>query len=113
MSTDGIDFDFEPSINNYEVSSPSLLSTSVSHSKAASVASSRKSSFSFIANRRGSGSLFKLSSKCDPFKKYGTDIGEYELLEVIGGVDDVSFLYLAKHRTSGDPVALKYTDLTL
>ncbi|TPX61350.1 hypothetical protein PhCBS80983_g01182 [Powellomyces hirtus] len=41
------------------------------------------------------------------------DIQDYELISDIGGVDDISYLYLAKHIPTGESVALKYTDLTL
>lgn len=44
---------------------------------------------------------------------YSTDIRDYELLTDIGGIDDISFLYLAKYIPTGESVALKYTDLTL
>ncbi|KAI9098605.1 kinase-like domain-containing protein [Phlyctochytrium arcticum] len=40
-------------------------------------------------------------------------IQDYELLSDIGGVDDISYLYLARHLPTGEYVALKYTDLTL
>ncbi|KAJ3185245.1 hypothetical protein HDU85_001295 [Gaertneriomyces sp. JEL0708] len=45
--------------------------------------------------------------------KFTNDIRDYELLSDIGGVDDISYLYLARHTPSGQYVALKYTDLAL
>ncbi|KXS10165.1 kinase-like protein, partial [Gonapodya prolifera JEL478] len=44
---------------------------------------------------------------------YSTRIKDYELLSQIGGVDDLSFLYLARHIPTRELVALKYTDLTI
>ncbi|KAJ3159831.1 hypothetical protein HDU86_001483 [Geranomyces michiganensis] len=44
---------------------------------------------------------------------FTNDISHYELISDIGGVDDISYLYLAKHVPTGEFVALKYTDLTL
>ncbi|KAJ3337687.1 hypothetical protein HDU93_000694 [Gonapodya sp. JEL0774] len=46
-------------------------------------------------------------------QRYSTRIKDYELLSQIGGVDDLSFLYLARHLPNGELVALKYTDLTI
>ncbi|KAI8848079.1 kinase-like domain-containing protein [Chytridium lagenaria] len=40
-------------------------------------------------------------------------ISDYELLSDIGGVDDISYLYLARYVPTKEIVALKYTDLTL
>nr|KAJ3422958.1 hypothetical protein HK105_005307 [Polyrhizophydium stewartii] len=45
--------------------------------------------------------------------RFTKDIGDYKLIEDIGGVNDVSYLYLAKHLPTGETVGLKYTDLTL
>ncbi|TPX37032.1 hypothetical protein SmJEL517_g00826 [Synchytrium microbalum] len=45
--------------------------------------------------------------------QYTSDITDYELLHDVGGVDDISFLYLAKFIPTQEPVMLKYTDLTL
>ncbi|KAI8821857.1 kinase-like domain-containing protein [Fimicolochytrium jonesii] len=44
---------------------------------------------------------------------FTNEIGDYELISDIGGVDDISYLYQARHIPTGDPVALKYTDLTI
>eukprot|EP00834_Sanchytrium_tribonematis_P002290 NODE_67_length_25542_cov_1.476831.p11 type:complete len:258 gc:universal NODE_67_length_25542_cov_1.476831:11397-10624(-) len=43
--------------------------------------------------------------------KYTTKIKDYELISPLGGVDDISYLYLS--RFQGTFVALKYTDLTI
>lgn len=45
--------------------------------------------------------------------RYTLDIRDYELINDIGAVDDISYLYLAKHTPTGSLVALKYTDLAL
>jgi len=45
--------------------------------------------------------------------KYSTDIAQYELISPIGGVDDISYLYLALYIPTNEFVALKYTDLTI
>ena len=66
---------------------------------------------SSIARRASISFLFK--SKTELKNKYGCKITDYELLEVIGGIDDVSFLYLARHKPSLDMVSLKYTDLSI
>ncbi|KAI9363425.1 kinase-like domain-containing protein [Zopfochytrium polystomum] len=44
---------------------------------------------------------------------FSANITEYELLSDIGGVDDVSYLCLARFIPTGEYVALKYTDLSL
>ncbi|KAJ3324429.1 hypothetical protein HDV06_006840 [Boothiomyces sp. JEL0866] len=44
---------------------------------------------------------------------YTTSLNDYELLRDIGGVEDISFLYLAKHTPTGKTVTLKLTDLSL
>ncbi len=43
--------------------------------------------------------------------KYTTNIKDYELISPLGGVDDISYLYLS--RFQGLYVALKFTDLTI
>ncbi|KAH9253032.1 hypothetical protein BASA81_009037 [Batrachochytrium salamandrivorans] len=48
-----------------------------------------------------------------PSIKFTNEITDYDLISDIGGVDDISFLYLAKFIPSGETVALKYTDLTI
>ncbi|KNC96523.1 STE/STE20/FRAY protein kinase [Spizellomyces punctatus DAOM BR117] len=53
------------------------------------------------------------SKKSQRRHQYTNDIQDYELLSDIGGVDDISYLYLARHIPTGEYVALKYTDLTL
>ena len=40
-------------------------------------------------------------------------IKDYEILKRSGGVDDISYMFLAKHHISGKKVSLKLTDLTL
>ncbi|KAJ8325610.1 hypothetical protein O5D80_005814 [Batrachochytrium dendrobatidis] len=45
--------------------------------------------------------------------RFTNNIKDYDLISDIGGVDDISFLYLAKFIPSGEVVALKYTDLTI
>lgn len=35
------------------------------------------------------------------------------ILLIIGGIEDISYLYLAKYVSKNDFVSLKYTDLTL
>lgn len=45
--------------------------------------------------------------------EYTNTIKDYELINDIGGVDDISYLYLAKHIPTGSYVSLKYTDLAL
>ncbi|KAJ3224428.1 hypothetical protein HK099_008448 [Clydaea vesicula] len=74
-------------------------------SKHTSFSLSKKSSFNGLLN-------FK-ERKLDPYKKYSTNINDYELISDIGGVDDISFLYLAKQKSTGEIIALKYTDLSL
>ena len=74
------------------------------------------------------GSIFNLKSKSMEFKSFTPRITDYELLEGIGkqkiwqfmkkprnigGVDDVSYLYLAKYKHSQELIGLKYTDLSL
>ncbi|KAI8611561.1 kinase-like domain-containing protein [Chytriomyces sp. MP71] len=44
---------------------------------------------------------------------FSSQIKDYELVIDIGGVSDVSYLYLAKHVPTEEMVALSYTDLTL
>ncbi|KAJ3315164.1 hypothetical protein HDV04_004305 [Boothiomyces sp. JEL0838] len=44
---------------------------------------------------------------------YTPTINDYELLRDIGGVEDISFLYLARHIPTGKTVTLKLTDLSL
>ncbi|KAJ3118159.1 hypothetical protein HK100_000663 [Physocladia obscura] len=44
---------------------------------------------------------------------YSNKIADYELVTDIGGVGDVSYLYLAKYKPKDELVALSYTDLTL
>ncbi|KAI9219359.1 kinase-like domain-containing protein [Blastocladiella britannica] len=44
---------------------------------------------------------------------YQPNIGDYELLSPIGGVDDMSYLFLAIHKPTRTSVALKYTDLSI
>ncbi|KAJ3076506.1 hypothetical protein HDU99_001337, partial [Rhizoclosmatium hyalinum] len=48
-----------------------------------------------------------------PEKTYSPNIKDYELITDIGGVGDISYLYLAKYLPTNEHVALKYTDLTL
>ncbi|KAI8926763.1 kinase-like domain-containing protein [Entophlyctis helioformis] len=45
--------------------------------------------------------------------RFSSNLADYDLISDVGGVDDISFLYLAKHNPTGDMVALQYTDLTL
>lgn len=40
------------------------------------------------------------------------DVGMF-LSSFLGGIEDISYLYLAKNTASGAVVSLKYTDLTL
>lgn len=40
-------------------------------------------------------------------------LSDYEILKECGGMEDISFLFLAKHVPSGHLVSLKLTDLTL
>ncbi|KAJ3234450.1 hypothetical protein HDU81_001406 [Chytriomyces hyalinus] len=44
---------------------------------------------------------------------YSPQIKDYELITDIGGVGDISYLYLAKYIPTEELVALSYTDLTL
>lgn len=75
----------------------------------ASSASSSKSP------RRTSLSNFLAGSKkeVNPYKKYTFNIKDYDLLEDVGGVDDISFLYLARFKPTNELVTLKYTDMSL
>ncbi|KAJ3041661.1 hypothetical protein HDV00_008938 [Rhizophlyctis rosea] len=57
--------------------------------------------------------MFLTSRKHYNHSKFTNSIHDYELLSGIGGVDDVSFLVLAKHIPTGEFVGLKYTDLSL
>ncbi|KAL7746390.1 hypothetical protein RI367_008233 [Sorochytrium milnesiophthora] len=54
-------------------------------------------------------------SRDDKYKSipFTTNIQDYELLSPIGGVDDMSYMYLSRFRPTGDLVTLKYTDLTI
>ncbi|KAJ3019050.1 hypothetical protein HKX48_002402 [Thoreauomyces humboldtii] len=60
-----------------------------------------------------SGLSSKFSKKHHTVHHFTNDIQHYELISDIGGVDDISYLYLAKHVPTGEYVAIKYTDLTL
>eukprot|EP00842_Homolaphlyctis_polyrhiza_P002858 jgi/Hompol1/3573/HPOL_003292-RA len=45
--------------------------------------------------------------------EFSSVITDYDLLADIGGVDEISYLYLARHIPTGEFVALMYTDLTI
>ncbi|KAI9146326.1 kinase-like domain-containing protein [Paraphysoderma sedebokerense] len=45
--------------------------------------------------------------------EFSTNIQDYELMSPIGGVDDISYMYLSRYIPTQDLVALKYTDLTI
>ncbi|KAJ3276239.1 hypothetical protein HDV01_005687 [Terramyces sp. JEL0728] len=44
---------------------------------------------------------------------FSTSLNDYEILKDIGGVEDISFLYLARYTPTGKTVTLKLTDLSL
>ena len=68
------------------------------------------------AQRRGSNfsALFsrKLTAEKD-YKHLTPCISDYEILKRSGGVDEISFMFLAKHLITGKRVSLKLTDLKL
>ncbi|KAJ3191398.1 hypothetical protein HK101_007810 [Irineochytrium annulatum] len=54
-----------------------------------------------------------LRKKAIKVERFSSNLSDYELITEIGGVDDISYLYLARYNPTQELVALKYTDLTL
>jgi hypothetical protein len=48
-----------------------------------------------------------------PLTDLTTKIGDYEIIRNCGGVEDISYMFLAKHSPSALLVSLKLTDLDL
>ncbi|KAI8800100.1 kinase-like domain-containing protein [Cladochytrium replicatum] len=72
------------------------------------------SSKSSKSSKSSASSLYQRSNrKRSDLYRFTTSIHDYELLGDIGGIDDISFLYLARHLPTNEIVALRYTDLTL
>lgn len=66
--------------------------------------------------RRGSNfsNLFTRKTTADKdFRHLTPHIHDYDILKRSGGVDEISYMFLAKHTVSGKKVSLKLTDLTL
>ncbi|TPX44622.1 hypothetical protein SeMB42_g02198 [Synchytrium endobioticum] len=58
-------------------------------------------------------SIFNSKPRSHNTLQFTSDIADYELLHDVGGVDDISYLYMARYIPTRELVALKYTDLTL
>ncbi|KAI9197478.1 kinase-like domain-containing protein [Polychytrium aggregatum] len=72
----------------------------------------RKSFSSGSQNKSSISGLFRNKTQDEPVH-FSSSIADYELLGDIGGIDDISYLYLARFNPTQELVALKYTDLTL
>ncbi|RKO89393.1 kinase-like domain-containing protein [Blyttiomyces helicus] len=83
----------------------SVRSTDLSHS-------ARQRQGSNASGRSTLSGIFHSRREQAP-SRFTSNINDYELLTDIGGIDDISFLYLAKHGPTSEYVAMKYTDLTL
>jgi Protein kinase domain len=59
-------------------------------------------------------SLFSLNrNSCDMTPTFKPNIKDFDLIGDICGVEDISFLYVAKHIPSGRMVSLKFTDMRI
>ncbi|KAI8802441.1 kinase-like domain-containing protein [Cladochytrium replicatum] len=72
------------------------------------------SSKSSKSSKSSASSLYQRSNrKRSELYRFTPSIQDYELLGDIGGIDDIAYLYLARHLPTNEIVALRYTDLTL
>ena len=57
--------------------------------------------------------LSKVPRKLPQIVQCSNDIQDYELLSTIGVMDDISHLYLARFKPTGQLLAMKFTDLNM